>query len=113
MGSADLDSGNPMLPTKKKSWNTPAMIVLVRGGPEEAVLTGCKVGLVAGPSTNANDEWRSRTRSPRRPSAEHVRPRGRASLAGARAVLLSALHDGTDSTRSDRLQSPATRPSRL
>jgi hypothetical protein len=34
---------------KKKTWSKPEMIVLVRGKPEEAVLTACKTFLVAGP----------------------------------------------------------------
>jgi hypothetical protein len=41
---------------KKKVWIKPELIVLLRGSPEEAVLTGCKVGSVAGSSGNANAE---------------------------------------------------------
>ena len=34
----------------KKAWFKPALIVLVRGRPEEAVLTACKTGTDVGPS---------------------------------------------------------------
>ena len=36
----------------RRAWSKPELIVLVRGGPEEAVLTGCK--LVAGSSGSGN-----------------------------------------------------------
>ncbi|MQY69731.1 MAG: hypothetical protein GH145_02560 [Firmicutes bacterium] len=36
---------------KKKKWETPKLICLYRGRPEEAVLTGCKVtGGATGPN---------------------------------------------------------------
>jgi hypothetical protein len=37
---------------KKKKWNKPKLIILVRDRPEEAVLVVCKLwGLFGGPST--------------------------------------------------------------
>jgi hypothetical protein len=40
----------------KKAWVTPELIVLVRSKPEEAVLSGCKVGAgTAGPG----NQWAS------------------------------------------------------
>ena len=36
---------------EKKQWHKPALIVLVRRKPEEAVLGGCKVGSWEGPPT--------------------------------------------------------------
>ena len=37
---------------EKKKWQNPELIVLVRGKPEEAVLTACKASLVAGDPDN-------------------------------------------------------------
>jgi hypothetical protein len=39
---------------KKKQWQKPELVVLVRNKPQEAVLSTCKVGVggPAGPSTN-------------------------------------------------------------
>ena len=31
-------------PTTRRAWSKPNLTVLARGGPEEAVLDGCKVG---------------------------------------------------------------------
>ena len=44
-----------MTPEVKKPWSEPALIVLVRGKPEEALLLGCKTGVqgVPGPSGSA------------------------------------------------------------
>jgi hypothetical protein len=40
----------------KGAWNRPELTVLVRGAPEEAVLTGCKVFEMSG-SNNIVDGW--------------------------------------------------------
>ena len=41
---------------KKKQWQKPQLVVLVRSKPEEAVLTGCKVDSPSstGPTTDAD-----------------------------------------------------------
>ena len=40
---------------EKKKWQNPELIVLVRGKPEEAVLTACKGGMSAGWGTTDTD----------------------------------------------------------
>ena len=46
-----------------KTWETPKLIVLVRGRPEEAILTNCKTGtdtLISGPYwyfQGCNNAW--------------------------------------------------------
>lgn len=37
----------------KRTWVTPKLIALVRGMPEELVLTGCKAEVMAGPGNAA------------------------------------------------------------
>lgn len=39
----------------KKAWEKPALIVLVRSTPEEAILNGCKNANVSGPGTGAQN----------------------------------------------------------
>jgi hypothetical protein len=34
--------------TETKPWQKPELVILTRGNPEEAVLTGCKTGASAG-----------------------------------------------------------------
>ncbi|MBI5650997.1 MAG: hypothetical protein HZC40_11235 [Chloroflexi bacterium] len=36
-------------PQPKQKWTKPELLILVRHNPEEAVLTGCKNGIDAGP----------------------------------------------------------------
>jgi hypothetical protein len=38
----------------QRTWCRPELIVLVRGGPEEAVLGGCKLNLVPGDPSSVN-----------------------------------------------------------
>jgi hypothetical protein len=42
--------------SEDRSWCTPELSVLVRGEPEESVLTSCKAGGVPGASNQA-DRW--------------------------------------------------------
>jgi hypothetical protein len=39
----------------RRAWSRPGLIVIVRGTPEETVLTPCKVGSIY--AVSANDRW--------------------------------------------------------
>lgn len=39
---------------QKKLWQKPALIVLIRGNPDEALLLACKGGPTGGPATQIN-----------------------------------------------------------
>jgi len=45
---------------KKKKWDKPKLIILIRGKPEERVLMGCKGGVFANPGSSTGtrcDGW--------------------------------------------------------
>ncbi len=55
----------------KRAWSKPELIVVVRGGPEEAVLTACKDSIPTGPQNSAN--WGC---SPPAPCTQYRNPNG-------------------------------------
>jgi len=42
-------------PTNTRAWRKPELTVLVRSGPEEVVLAGCKYAFVGGGNYSIND----------------------------------------------------------